>query len=181
MFWGLIAGFAQNSMDVKLKDNNGDDRGDVSMSGNGFSAKGLLDYKLLESVWFRGMAGIEQFNTTAGNECGNNDPDYDNAACETDIMYISLDLWGRYVFSSGSFRPWAGAGFSLLVPMSKTSTALDEDSITNTSVMAAGFGFDWFTSDTFYVPFQVEYGLLPSSDDVTASLIAVRVGAGFAF
>jgi len=186
MYWGIIAGFAQNSMTVKLKQadtdtNPGADRGEESLSGNGFSFKGLIDYKLLESVWFRGTAGIEQFVAEGGQNCGNNVPDYDNAACETDIMYISLDFWGRYLFSTGSFRPWVGAGFSLLVPMSKSSTALDEASITNTSVMSAGLGFDWFTSDSFYVPVQIEYGLLPSSDDVTANIIAVRVGAGFSF
>ncbi|NQZ01216.1 MAG: outer membrane beta-barrel protein [Bdellovibrionales bacterium] len=178
-YWGIIAGFSQNSMNVKLKDDTGADRDEVSMSGNGFSAKGLLDYKLLNNVWFRGMGGIEQFSTAGEELCGDSSPFED--ACTTDIMYFALDLWGRYVITEGSFRPWVGAGFTLLVPLSKSSSALDEESVTNTSVMSAGFGFDYFTSPSFYIPFQVEYGLLPSSEDVTANIIAVRVGAGFSF
>jgi hypothetical protein len=178
-FWGLMVGFAQNSMNVKLKNDAGGVRDEASMSGSGFSAKGLLDYKLLDNVWFRGMGGVEQFSTAGEKICGESDPFEDT--CTTDIMYFALDLWGRYVISEGSFRPWIGAGFTLLVPLSKSSTALREDSITNTSVMSGGLGFDYFTSDSFYIPFQVEYGLLPSSEDVTASLIAVRIGAGFSF
>ncbi|MEO0335356.1 MAG: hypothetical protein AAF202_03125, partial [Pseudomonadota bacterium] len=178
-YWGLLVGFAQNSMSVKLKDEDGEDREEVTMSGNGFSAKGLLDYKLLDNVWFRGTGGIEQFSTAGTEDCGESDP-FDEA-CTTDIMYFALDLWGRYVITEGTFRPWLGAGFTLLVPLSKTSTALDEDSVTNTSVMSAGLGFDYFLSPTFYIPFQVEYGLLPSSEDVTANLIAIRLGAGFSF
>lgn len=178
-YWGIIAGFSMNSMDVDLKDQNGDPRDSVSMSGSGFSLKAFFDYKLIDSVWFRGFSGIETFTTSGDAKCGDASPFTEG--CETDIMYLSLDPWGRYVFSEGNFRPWVGVGFSLLFPLSKTSTALDESSITNTSVMSFGVGLDWFVSPTFFVPVTVEYGLLPSSDDVSANMISLRAGAGFSF
>lgn len=178
MFWGVMLGFSQNAMDVELQDNSGNARGSTSLSGNGFSAKGLVDYNLFSPVWFRGTFGIEQFNTEGENLCGAS-PFTDK--CVAEIMYLSMDLWGRYLFSEGSFRPWVGGGFSLMFPLSQTATALDESSITNTSVMSFGLGVDWFTSPTFYLPFSVEYGLLPSSDTVSANTIAIRLGAGFSF
>ena len=178
MYFGVMLGFSQNSMDVELQDDSGNSRGSTSLSGNGFSAKGMVDYNLFSGVWFRGMFGVEQFNASGEASCGAS-PFTDT--CTAEIMYLSLDLWGRYVFSDGGFRPWAGGGFSLMFPLSQTATALDESSITNTSVMSFGLGVDWFTSPTFYIPISVEYGLLPSSDTVSANTIAIRLGAGFSF
>ncbi len=179
MYWGLMLGFSQNAMDVELQDNSGNSRGSTSLSGNGFSAKGLVDYNLFSGLWFRGMFGVEQFNAEGDNLCGAS-PSF-NEKCTAEIMYLSLDLWGRYLFSQGGFRPWVGGGFSLMFPLSQTATALDEGSITNTSVMSFGLGIDWFTSPSFYIPLSVEYGLLPSSDTVSANTIAIRLGAGFSF
>lgn len=105
----------------------------------------------------------------------------DNKVCSVTIQYLSLDFWGRYLFSLNTFRTWLGAGFTLWFPMSKETTALETNSVTNTSVMAIGGGFDWFINPKFYVPFQAEYGLLPASDQVSASVIAVRLGIGMTF
>lgn len=179
MYWGVVGGFAQNAMDVELLDNAGAKRGSASLSGSGYSLKGLFDYGLFDSIWFRGLAGIEQFNVSGPASCGDNAPYTE--ACNAEIMYLSLDMWGRYLFSQGSFRPWVGGGFSLMFPLTKSATALDESSITNTSVMSFGLGLDWFTSPTFFVPLSFEYGLLPSSDTVSANTMAIRVGAGFSF
>lgn len=179
MYWGVMGGFAQDSMDVKLKNNDGTDRGSASLSGNGFSLKGFFDYDLFNPIWFRSFFGIEQFSAEGGNNCGE-EPTF-GEACNADIMYLSLDLWGRFVFLEGSFRPWVGGGFAIMFPLSESSTALNESSITNTSVLAAGLGFDYYTSPTFFIPFQLEYGLLPSSDTVEANIIAIRAGAGFSF
>lgn len=179
MYWGFIGGVGLNNMDVDLKDTNGDTRATASLSGTSFSAKGLFDYNIFDQVWFRGMGGMEGFNASGPSNCGDA-PNF-NQACNAEIMYLAIDLWGRYLFSMKDFRPWVGGGFSLLFPMTKKATALEEGSITNTSVMALGAGFDWFVSPTLYIPFSVEYGLLPESDDVSANLIAIRVGVGFPF
>jgi hypothetical protein len=47
--------------------------------------------------------------------------------------------------------------------------------------MAVGGGFDWFINPSFYIPFQVEYGMLPASEQVSATVIAIRAGLGMTF
>ncbi|MCB0357948.1 MAG: hypothetical protein KDD40_13115, partial [Bdellovibrionales bacterium] len=109
--------------------------------------------------------------------CGTNN----DSACDVEISYLALDLWGRYVMTQGTFRPWVGIGFNLLFPSSKASTAIDEESITSTSVFAGGLGFDWFFKSDMYLPVQIEYGIYPSSDTVKANYLAARFGVGIDF
>ncbi|MGE0762059.1 MAG: hypothetical protein AB7N80_02155 [Bdellovibrionales bacterium] len=177
-FWGLIGGFSMNSMKVKV-DNDGDNTNEtsVSLSGNAFSLKGLFDYNMFSQIWFRGMLGLEGLSAKGPTQVG-----CQNKACDANIYYLSADFWARFLFSqSGSFRPWAGGAFSLMFPASKKATALEEKSITNTSAISLGGGFDWFTSPTFAIPVQVEYSLLPKSETVEATVIAIRAGVMFTF
>jgi outer membrane protein W len=137
-----------------------------------------MDYPLFPWLIFRGMAGLEQFavggaNDTSTGGCG--------GECTAEISYLTFDFWGKFNFSQGGFRPWAGAGFDVMFPLTKDSTALDKESITNTSVIAIGGGFDWMLSDTSYLPFQIEYNLYPSSAEVSASAIALRLGYAWGF
>lgn len=171
--FGLMGGFAMNTMDVDLTSTT------TSMSGNGFSAKAFVDYQIFPQVWFRGLVGYESFQASSDDKiCGENPS---TELCEVSLGYLTADLWGRYMFLMDAFRPWVGGGFSLLFPMSKETTAVDESSVTNTSMMLFGAGFDWVVSPRVSIPFQVEYGLFPSSEDVGASSIAVRFGIGLGF
>lgn len=174
-FWGLMGGLAMDSMSVDI-DGDGSSDKTVSLDGMGFSAKGLFDYELFSQVWFRGLAGIEGLDASGSSEVG-----CGGKACSVSIYYLAADLWGRFVFSTGSFRPWLGAAFSLMFPLSKEATALEDSSITNTSAISVGGGVDWFTSETFYIPLQLEYSMLPKSETVEASAIAVRAGIAMAF
>lgn len=171
MYWGGMLGFAQNTMSVKFPN----DAGTADLSGSGMSAKGLFDFALFSSLWFRGLVGAETFDVkgTATQASCNSSTD-----CKVTLTYLTADLWGRFIFSKGSFRPWGGAGFLLLFPMTKDVTALDEKSVTNTSNFALGLGFDWYIGKSSFIPFQVEYDLYPSSEQVTANSIAVRIGFG---
>lgn len=173
-FWGGIVGFNMASSDVTLP-NSVPPNTTVALKGSGFSAKALFDYKVLDSIWFRGMGGLEQFVVGGVNNlgCGGG---VNNAECNVEIGYIAFDLWGRFLFSEGTFRPWVGAGGALLFPMMKESTAITKKSITNTNIFAVGGGFDFFLSGSTYIPVQVEYDLYPKSDTVTANAIAIRVG-----
>ncbi len=169
-FIGAMVGYGMDSAEVTL------DSGDVaSLSGSGISAKGFFDYKLFPNIWFRGFGGIENFNGTGGNVCTG------GATCDVKIMYITFDFWGRYVFSDKEFRPWLGGGFTLLFPMTKSSTAIVETSITTTSTYGVGGGADWFISKDSFIPMSVEYQLFPSSNQAKASIIALRVGYGMSF
>lgn len=168
-FIGGMVGYGMDSAEVTL------DSGSVaSLSGGGISAKGFFDYRLFPNIWFRGFAGIENFNGTGSNVCG-------GATCDVKIMYITFDFWGRYVFSEKEFRPWLGGGFTLLFPMSKSSTAIEENSITTTSTYGVGGGADWFISKDGFIPMSVEYQLFPSSNSSKAHIIALRFGYGMSF
>lgn len=167
-YWGGMIGFNMASADVKLPISGRN----VKLSGSGFSIKGLFDYKILESIWFRGFGGLEQFVIGGDTDAVN----CQGGECKAEINYISFDGWARYVMSTGTFRPWLGAGASLMFPMSKEATALQSKSITNTNLFAFGGGFDWFISPTTYIPLQIDYNLYPSSSTVKASTIAFRAG-----
>lgn len=177
-YWGAIAGFAMDSMDVNV--NNFNDNSFLqrtSLSGNGFSLKGLFDYELFPQVWFRGTSGVEGFSVSGSNICGPGNVQ----ACNADLYYLSFDFLGRYLFSMSQYRPWIGGGIGLLFPVSKKASALDSASISTTNVLVAAGGLDWFISPTMYVPISLEYGLLPKSDEVEASWITIRAGLAIPF
>lgn len=165
--YGVIIGYNSAKADIQLQNANAT----VSLTGTGFSLKGLIDYSLFQWLGFRGLIGLEQFNVGGVNnsEC--------DGECTAEINYLAFDFWGRALFGQGSgFRPWFGAGFDLMFPMSKDATALDKKSITNTSLIAIGGGFDWMMSDTSYIPLQFEYNLYPSSEEVKANAMTLRIG-----
>lgn len=178
-YWGVLLGFAQDVMSVNVNRDvpPGDSLGTAGLSGSGFSAKGLFDYELFNQVWFRGTTGLEQFNVAGTSICGKGNKE----ACDAKIMYLSLDFIARYVFMTGGFRPWAGAGVALLFPASKSSTALASSSIGTTNVLIVTGGFDYFISPSMYIPVSVEYGMLPKSNEVDAHWIAARAGVAVPF
>lgn len=171
--FGVMVGYNMTTAEITLPLN----AETVSLDGTGFSLKALVDYPLLNWLNFRGLAGLEQFNVGGVSNQGC------DGECTAEINYLSFDLWGRYVMGSGSFRPWLGVGFELMFPISKSATALDESSITNTSSspVAIGGGFDFWMSKKSYIPTQIEYVPYPSTDDVKASAIAARVGYSMTF
>lgn len=178
-YWGGMAGFAMDSMKVNVNRSQPprDSLGIFPLAGSGFSAKGLFDYELFNQVWFRGMFGVEMFNVAGDAKCSTGN----TKTCDAKIMYLSGDFIGRYVFAMGNFRPWLGLGIALLFPASKSSTALDAASIGTTNVILPSGGLDWFISPTMYIPIQVEYGMLPKSNEVDAHWIAVRAGLAVPF
>lgn len=177
-YWGVLGGLAMDKMSVSVKNSiTKADLGTASMSGTAFSVKGLFDYQLFPQLWFRGTAGIEGFNAAGNSICGVGN----NSACTANIYYLSADFIARYLFSEKKIRPYAGAGIELLFPASKNASALEASSIATTNVIIVQGGVDWFISNTTYIPLSLEYGLLPKSDEVTASWIAVRIGYAFPF
>lgn len=176
-YWGLIGGMSMDSMKVKVdNDANGVNETSVSMSGSSFSLKGFYDAQVFGDIWFRGMGGVEGLAASGSTQAG-----CGGKTCDANIYYLGGDFWGRWVLPFDSFRPWIGGAFSLMFPLSKKSTALESGSITNTSSLSAGGGFDWIVSPTLMIPFQAEYSMLPKSETVEATAIAVRVGFAVPF
>jgi hypothetical protein len=177
-YWGFLLGYGMDKMDVNVNDfTSGLFREKTSLSGSGFSAKGLFDYELFPQVWFRGTTGLQGFSVSGSSICGVNNAE----TCNADLYYLSFDFLGRYVFSNGNIRPWAGGGIGLLFPVSKKATALQASSISTTNVMMFAGGVDWFISPRMYIPISIEYGLLPKSDEVEASWIEFRAGMAVPF
>lgn len=176
---GFLLGFALDNMSVDLKDpNTNASTGTVALSGNAFSAKYLFDYRLFSQVWFRGTTGLDSFVASGSSKC----TETQKAVCDVKIYYLSFDALARFVFTEkGSLHPWAGGGFGLLFPMSKSSTALDSSSISNTSVTVVAGGLDWVMQSGAYFPVSIEYSLLPTSNDVKGNWIAVRAGMVWPF
>lgn len=173
---GALFGFSMADMTVKV--NNGTTITNENLKGPSFSGLAFFDYAFWEKIGIRSSIGVQQFNATGDKKCGAN---LANQTCDANILYANLNFMGRFVFSSGEFRPWIGAGAGFLFPLSKSSTALTTSSITNTSIGFGGAGFDWFLSPTDFIPLSVEYGMLPSSSDVSANLISIRLGYGTSF
>ncbi len=170
--WGVMAGLSSTSMKVKIdNDNDGTRETTVALSGMAFSVKGVYDHNLFSNIWFRGLLGLEGLSAKGESQVG-----CGNAACDANVYYLSGDFWGRYVLPMETFRPWAGAAFTIMFPATKKASALEESSITNTSAISAGLGADWKMSETMTIPIQVAYSLLPNSDTVTAAMISIRIG-----
>lgn len=173
---GGTLGYSMDSMQVALVDTSGTKTGvTADMSGSSIDFKGLLDYQVFSPVWFRGSAGMQNFEAQSGTTCPS------NTACNIKISYLSFDFWGRFLFSEKQFRPWVGLGFSLLFPMSKSSTAVAEQTISNNNLLSVGGGLDYFFSERMFVPVQLEYNMFPDSAQVKANFMAIRAGFGMTF
>lgn len=174
-YWGFMLGAIQDNVSVDLVDDStGLATGEsVGLTGITYAAKGFFDYKIFDGIWFRGATGVESLDASGKRTNGE--------SRSATIMYMSFDFWGRYVFSEDSLRPWLGGGFNLMFPLSKSATALEESSITNTSTMAVGGGVDWFLNPESFIPLSIEYGLFPEAELVSANYIAFRFGYGMTF
>lgn len=172
---GFVGGVVMDSAEVSFTPENGGAKDKVSLNGMAFSAKGLYEIPLARSYSLRLLSGLEQFNASGPNKasCG--------GKCEIKINYVAFDGWARFLLAQSGYKPWAGVGLGILYPLSKTSTTLDSDSIKPTSIFSFGGGIDYQLSNRSQIPIQIEYGFLPSSADVKASALAVRVGYSFVY
>ncbi len=182
---GAVGGANIGSMTVSKIGEEGSAQGfhEAKLSGTGFSFKGLVDYKLFNAVWFRGMVGIESLaleDAEGPKRCGTVETGF-NKACLVEISYVTLDLHARYVFGIGTLRPWVGGGIDLLFPMSSESTALKEDSIETANTFVAAGGIDYHVSPNWMIPIAAEFNFFPSSDTVAANFIAIRLGVAYKF
>lgn len=177
-YWGGMVGYSRDTMKVQVNNfNTGLAQETTTLSGSAFSAMAFFDYELFPQIWFRGLGGLEGFGVSGNSICGTANKE----TCNASIYYLSMDFLGRYVFSSGTVRPWLGGGIALMFPASKSATALQASSISNTSVIQIAGGADWFISPDMLIPISIEYGMLPKSNEVDAYWMEFRVGLGMPF
>tara|TARA_B100000749_G_scaffold280898_1_gene280885 strand:+ start:82174 stop:83028 length:855 start_codon:yes stop_codon:yes gene_type:complete len=174
----MVGGIIGMQSDTMTVEKEGDPTRDLA--GSGFSVKAFADFPLTSTWNLRAGVGLQQLSTKDAGDSTCLDSDSNPAVCEVNINYFSADGLIRYMFSEGSFRPYAGAHLGLLVPTGSDVTAIDEDSVASTSFYGVSFGFDWhFGNGNSMIPFQVDYGLYPPSEDVSASSLIIKVGYGF--
>ena len=97
-----------------------------------------------------------------------------SASAETEVKANgSYTVNGQYYFSSGSFRPFAGAGFGLYTFAEQTVSATGSGGSISASASNNKFGFyPRVGFDIGHMTLQLEYNIIPAS---TAE-IAVSVG-----
>jgi hypothetical protein len=170
-YWGGMLGYGMNNMNVTLQTTPA---ASTSMSGSSFAALGIFDYELFDRIWFRGGAGYQGFSGQSSDSCP-------GGSCNVSIGYLDLSFLGRYLFTDSTFRPWAGLGFDMMFPLTKSSTALDSSSMNNTGVIVIAAGFDWSINRDMYIPVSLEYGMFPKSSTVDANWIVLRAGVAVPF
>jgi hypothetical protein len=165
--YGGIIGFSMDDMTVSLAAN-----GDVDLSGTGYGVKGAFDFSLSEKFQLRGRGGVEFFSAS-GDSAGVSALECTN--CEVDITYVTLEGMGQFYLSKSKYSFWIGGGGALAHPASGSSNAIDTDSLSTTSAIQVGGGFDIKTTSG-YVPIEILYSLLPESDSVSATYLTISAG-----
>lgn len=169
---GLLGGYALTNQSVTQN---------VSVSeqtGTMFAGKLLLDYSLFNDIGIRAQLGAEQFSVMGE---GTDIRTGQLTEIGTTILYLSLDILLRGRFQvAGPFLFYLNAGVGILSPLSKETTALDEQSISTTSILigGGGIGFNFGKLDVF---FGADYYYFPPSEDVNTSAISIKGGFLYAF
>jgi hypothetical protein len=168
---GVLAGYGMASQEV--------DQGSLgisSQSGSSIALRGLYDYPLFQSVYFRGMVGAEAFSVSGDGRPLSNLSVVTSTG--TDITYLTMDALFHWSFSkskSSSFYLIGGLG--ILYPMSKSSDIIIEDSIDSLAIGEFGGGME-FHLNGYTLPFEVAYYYFPSGD-VTTNVISLKLGLLF--
>lgn len=176
---GFLLGYAMNNMTLTAQYSTL--KNDLTMKDSGFLAKGFYDYSLMKDLVVRFGTGIQMFGvkgTTTNNICENGT----TTACEVSFTYLVFEANGNYYLTDGSFKLWLGLGYSFLLAATKKNNVpnLSSDSSTN-QMITAGFGADWWTSRSAFIPLSIQYGMFPGSSNVKADALIVQAGYGFTF
>ncbi len=168
---GVLAGYGMASQDVDQGT-----LGQSSQSGSSIALRGLYDYPLFQSVYFRGMLGAEFFSVTGDGRPLSNLSVVTSTG--TDITYLTMDALFHWSFSKGkSSSFYLLGGLGILYPMSKSSDIIIEDSIDSLAIGEFGGGME-FHLNGYTLPFEIAYYYFPSGD-VTTNVISLKLGLLF--
>lgn len=153
---------------------------DVALTGTSMGLTGAIDYPFNNWLTLRGTFGYEPFvvsGTSTLLVCDN----LSSKKCDANINYLSAGGYARFDLTKSKALVWVGVGGATKFPMSKTTTALRSDDIKMTFTFAAAGGLDYFISNKSFLPMSFEYQLFSSSETVTANIMMLRLGYGWAF
>jgi hypothetical protein len=167
--YGLMLGYGSATQDVKDTD-PAHTAQTYSLTGTSNAIKGVYDHPLFDSVTLRFMAGGEIFSVSGKGFSGN---------IATDIKYLTLDMilkWDYY--DSSSLRGYFIGGMGVFYPMSKSSTAIDSDTLTSFVIGEIGAGLE-VKMGTYSIPLEVSYYYFPAGETVKTTVISVKTGVLF--
>ena len=173
---------ATNNMSTKQADGTQPtpNQEDVPLKGSSVGLTGAIDYPFSSWLILRGTFGYEPFNVTGTSRflsCDN----LTSKNCNAAINYLSAGGYVRFDLTKSRALVWVAGGGTTKFPMSKTTTALKADDIKMTFTFAGAIGLDYFINNKNFIPASLEYQLFQSSDTVTANIILLRIGYGWAF
>ena len=172
--WGLMGGYAMNTMKVKLSSTP------VDLTGSSMSLKGFYQTKLDGAISVKGSVGYETFSAKGSistGTCGSSG----STDCNVDISYLGMDALIRYSIIESDFHLWAGGGLAFLFALSKDSNVLDTGKITTNQAIVGAVGFDYNLSGGAFIPVELNYNLFPDNNSTSASQIVIRAGYGWDF
>ena len=180
-FSGLLT-IGMNQMNTKQSDGQTPtpNTEDVALKGNSFGLTGAMDYPFNNWLILRGTLGYEPLVATGTSTllaCNN----LTSTDCNANINYLSAGGFARFNLTKSRFQAWVAAGGTAKFPISKTTTALRSEDIKMTMTFGAGGGFDYFITNKTFIPASLEYQLFQSSETVSANIILIRAGYGWAF
>ena len=180
--YSALLTLGQNNMVTKQTDaaNPVPNTEDVSMKGTSFGLAGAIDFPFNDWLVLRGTLGYEPFNaagTSTYLSCGG----LSTTDCNANINYLSAGGFLRFDLTKSQTQFWAGLGGTLKFPFSKTTTALLASDIKTTMTFAVAGGMDYYLSNKNFIPMSLEYQMFMKSDTVSANIILLRGGYGWAF
>ena len=174
MLFGILGGYGLASQTIDQGNGN-----TSSQSGSSIAVKGILDYSLFDAIGVRAQAGLEMFSVSGtGLDVTNNNA---VGTIKTDVTYLSIDVLLRwYIVKLDSMSFYFNGGVGILSPLSKETSALQEESISTTSILILGGGIA-FPIGKMEIFVGADYYYFPPSEDVTTNVIGGKLGVLFDF
>jgi len=151
----------------------------ASMGGTAFGLYGYYDYPVMPKGQVRIAGAYEPLSATGSLTvpgCSS------SAGCDFKVTYLGGYGTFKYDFlEQKSYRMWGAVGMGLLLPMSKSSSAVKTSNISTTQLYVFEIGGDIIMSRKNYIPLSLQYGMFPASSTVTASDITLRGGYAWQF
>jgi len=175
----LLLGLASNNLAIKVGD--GTTTQNVDNTGNSISLSVAVDRQYFQP-WFRvrALAAYEQFNAIGAANitgCANQT----SRDCTTDIKYLSVGGYGKFVKDLSQFQFWGAVGLNFKQPISKSSTALVESSLGTTASYGLTLGTDYTLETKNFITASIEKQFYLKSDSAETSTIFIRLGVGKQF
>lgn len=147
----------------------------TTTKGSSMSLRGMIDYPLFSNFSIMAGAGFEKWGVT-GN--GINVDDGSPLAAQTDIMYLSMDFWGRVDLIDIGVKVFALGGGGLYLPMSKSSNIIAADSIATTGLFMVGGGLR-YPMGSMEIMISGDYYIFQTSETVKTSMMGAKFGVLF--